>query len=96
MADKDVVEQIAQYDLDDDFPDYANEQNKELNQIVGGRRWRERFLTAVAGAGKSEAGSSAGAGNRGASGTAEDSRRAPEKRPNGTDSYSVAGKNPRR
>lgn len=33
MAD-DVVDTIAQYDLDDDFPDYANEQNKELNQIV--------------------------------------------------------------
>ena len=30
----DVVDTIAQYDLDDDFPDYANEQNKELNQIV--------------------------------------------------------------
>ena len=35
MAD-DVVDTIAQYDLDDDFPDYANEQNKELNQIVSG------------------------------------------------------------
>jgi hypothetical protein len=33
MAD-DVVDTIAQYDLDDDFPDYANEQNKELNQII--------------------------------------------------------------
>lgn len=33
MAD-DVVDTMAQYDLDDDFPDYANEQNKELNQIV--------------------------------------------------------------
>jgi len=33
MAD-DVVDTIAQYDLDDDFPEYANEQNKELNQIV--------------------------------------------------------------
>jgi len=29
-----VVDAIAQYDLDDDFPEYANEQNKELNQIV--------------------------------------------------------------
>lgn len=37
MAD-DVVDTIAQYDLDDDFPDYANEQNKELNHIV-----RQRF-----------------------------------------------------
>ena len=36
MAD-DVVDTIAQYDLDDDFPDYANEQNKELNQIVSHR-----------------------------------------------------------
>jgi hypothetical protein len=25
------VDTIAQYDLDEDFPDYANEQNKELN-----------------------------------------------------------------
>ncbi len=33
MAD-DAADTIAQYDLDDDFPDYANEQNKELNQIV--------------------------------------------------------------
>jgi hypothetical protein len=33
MADE-VVDTIAQYDLDEDFPDYANEQNKELNQIV--------------------------------------------------------------
>ena len=33
MAD-DVVDTIAQYDLDDEFPEYANEQNKELNQIV--------------------------------------------------------------
>ena len=31
MADDGVVDTIAQYDLDDDFPDYANEQNKELN-----------------------------------------------------------------
>lgn len=31
---EDVVDTIAQYDLDEDFPDYANEQNKELNQIV--------------------------------------------------------------
>ncbi len=30
----DVVDTIAQYDLDDDFPEFANEQNKELNQIV--------------------------------------------------------------
>lgn len=30
----DIVDTIAQYDLDEDFPDYANEQNKELNQIV--------------------------------------------------------------
>jgi len=27
----DIVDTIAQYDLDEDFPDYANEQNKELN-----------------------------------------------------------------
>ena len=27
-------EEINNYDLDDDFPEYANEQNKELNQIV--------------------------------------------------------------
>ena len=33
MAD-DIVDTIAQYDMDDDFPEYANEQNKELNQIV--------------------------------------------------------------
>ena len=33
MAD-DIVDTIAQYDLDEDFPEYANEQNKELNQIV--------------------------------------------------------------
>ena len=38
MAD-DVVDTIAQYDLDDDFPDYANEQNKELNQIVSFRSY---------------------------------------------------------
>ena len=31
---EDIVDTIAQYDLDEDFPDYANEQNKELNQIV--------------------------------------------------------------
>jgi hypothetical protein len=30
----DIVDTIAQYDLDEDFPEYANEQNKELNQIV--------------------------------------------------------------
>jgi hypothetical protein len=35
MADNnDPVDAIAQYDMDEDFPDYANEQNKELNQIV--------------------------------------------------------------
>ena len=28
------VDGIAQYDLDEDFPDYTNEQNRELNQIV--------------------------------------------------------------
>lgn len=28
---EDIVDTIAQYDLDEDFPDYANEQNKELN-----------------------------------------------------------------
>ena len=33
MAD-DIVDTIAQYDLDEDFPPYANDQNKELNQIV--------------------------------------------------------------
>lgn len=33
MAD-DIVDTIAQYDLDEDFPIYANDQNKELNQIV--------------------------------------------------------------
>ncbi len=33
MADE-VVDTIAQYDLDEDFPPYANEQNKQLNQIV--------------------------------------------------------------
>ena len=26
--------EINNYDIDDDFPEYANEQNKELNQIV--------------------------------------------------------------
>jgi hypothetical protein len=31
---EDIVDTIAQYDLDEDFPEYANEQNKELNQIV--------------------------------------------------------------
>ena len=31
---EDSVDTNAQYDLDEDFPDYANEQNKELNQIV--------------------------------------------------------------
>ena len=31
---EDIVDTIAQYDLDEDFPGYANEQNKELNQIV--------------------------------------------------------------
>ena len=30
----DIVDTIAQYDLDEDFPEYANEQNRELNQIV--------------------------------------------------------------
>jgi hypothetical protein len=30
----DEIGGLAHYDLDDDFPDYANEQNKELNQIV--------------------------------------------------------------
>ena len=30
----DALGGMAHYDLDDDFPDYANEQNKELNQIV--------------------------------------------------------------
>jgi len=33
MAD-DIADTIAQYDLDEDFPPYANDQNKELNQIV--------------------------------------------------------------
>ena len=37
---EDVADTIAQYDLDEDFPDYANEQNKELNQIVS---WNTRF-----------------------------------------------------
>lgn len=32
--DDDIINTIAQYDVDDDFPEYANEQNKELNQIV--------------------------------------------------------------
>ena len=27
-------ENIGNYDLDEDFPEYANDQNKELNQIV--------------------------------------------------------------
>ena len=32
MAAPDIDNDImAQYDLDEDFPDYANEQNKELN-----------------------------------------------------------------
>jgi hypothetical protein len=31
---EDIVDTIAQYDLDGDFPPYANDQNKELNQIV--------------------------------------------------------------
>ena len=31
---EDIVDSIAQYDLDEDFPEYANEQNRELNQIV--------------------------------------------------------------
>ena len=31
---EDIVDKIAQYDLDEDFPNYANEQKKELNQIV--------------------------------------------------------------
>jgi len=30
MADE-IVDTIAQYDLDEDFPPYANEQNKSLN-----------------------------------------------------------------
>lgn len=30
-AGQDDIDDIAQYDLDEDFPDYANEQNKELN-----------------------------------------------------------------
>lgn len=34
---EDIVDTIAQYDLDEDFPDYANEQNKELNQIVSSK-----------------------------------------------------------
>lgn len=29
-----VPEGLAQEEEDDDFPDYANEQNKQLNQIV--------------------------------------------------------------
>ena len=33
MAD-DIVDTIAQYNIDEDFPQYANDQNKELNQIV--------------------------------------------------------------
>lgn len=33
----DIVDTIAQYDLDDDFPDYANEQNRELNTIVSAK-----------------------------------------------------------
>jgi len=45
---EDIVDTIAQYDLDEDFPDYANEQNKELNQIVSQhslkRRWFQRKL----------------------------------------------------
>ena len=27
----DIVDTIAQYDLDEDFPPYANDQNRELN-----------------------------------------------------------------
>jgi hypothetical protein len=28
---EDIVDTIAQYEMDEDFPPYANEQNKELN-----------------------------------------------------------------
>ena len=38
MADQannnDVADTMAAYENDEDFPDYANEQNKELNNIV--------------------------------------------------------------
>ena len=61
MAD-DVVDTIAQYDLDDDFPDYANEQNKELNQIV--RHLKENSLyNKIIGQRKSKASCVAGVGN---------------------------------
>ena len=40
---EDIVDTIAQYDLDEDFPDYANEQNKELNQIVSIDIFKDHF-----------------------------------------------------
>ena len=42
---EDIVDTIAQYDLDEDFPDYANEQNKELNQIVSKHSFYVRKLS---------------------------------------------------
>ena len=85
MAD-DVVDTIAQYDLDDDFPDYANEQNKELNQIVSpaiGEIEQLIYYFGIfvnrftLGQRESQACGSARLRNRGAPGTIEDSSRAP-------------------
>ena len=73
MADE-VVDTIAQYDLDEDFPDYANEQNKELNQIVSFCLYTISVVLTVTCVGqrKSEIGCSIGVRNRGTSRQIED------------------------
>lgn len=100
MAD-DVVDTIAQYDLDDDFPDYANEQNKELNQIVSLVTLTNYFSlswlllhTCPLGQRKGQIGCLAWLGNRRALGKIEDPARTSEVSPNGTCSYLVIGKFP--
>jgi hypothetical protein len=71
---EDIVDTIAQYDLDEDFPDYANEQNKELNQIVSLSTFLPlfKFVTYFFRAGKRKSASRRPTrlGNRGASGKA--------------------------
>ena len=62
MADNDPVDTIAQYDMDEDFPEYANEQNKELNQIVSSYALPPIILKLLAtGERKSQVGPSTGA-----------------------------------
>ena len=80
---EDIVDTIAQYDLDEDFPEYANEQNKELNQIVSKiclafQELRRHFVTPFISTGSRKSTSCCPTWfrNRGASGETKDPCRA--------------------